>query len=96
MVTAPPVPASAEPAAGSHVEVFNARAGWRLGFLGQSAEWGTVLRFQNSSESTVLHMPLDFDTGSDGHATCVGVCIVWALSPMLEVGVTLTNELTST
>ena len=39
--------------------------GWvdRLGILGQSAEWGTVLRFQNSSESTLVQLPSDFHSG---------------------------------
>lgn len=60
--TDPEAPPRVVPTAGSAVEVFDVREGWRRGAMGAQTQWGTVVRMEGAGVQRV-HMPLDFDVG---------------------------------
>ena len=57
------------PRAGSLVEVFDVRAGWRAGHVGESSPFGTIVHFvvnndEQMADATVVQLLLDFEGGN--------------------------------
>lgn len=57
------------PRAGSLVEVFDVRAGWRAGHVGESSPFGTIVHFvvnndEQMAGATVVQLRLDFQGGN--------------------------------
>ena len=51
------------PVSGDSVEVFSARAGWRLGVVEDTSTWATLVRFNTGEAMQHVFLPLDFESG---------------------------------
>ena len=55
------------PTVGDEVEIFSARAGWRLAVVGQQTEWGTLVAIvaesSDGESQRMVQLPLDFTLG---------------------------------